>query len=170
MAKKTGENQDYYKTAGQSSGRRILAGERRKVSEARAGELGGEMPPPLKKPAVKAAGAGTQTAQILGRRRARKEAQQQAEQLGRQAEEVERDEVQRMVDSQAPAAPPERMLPPARATTELNDLWRSVQEEARTVRGSAHTLYQAGQEMVRSIGALLRTPARLVRVLRTAGA
>ena len=157
MAKRSGENQDYYKRAGQASGRRILAKERRKLSEARASQRGGDSLP-RSEPAAKATGAGVQTAELTRRRRERQQAERET---ARQALRVEHDEVQRMVEAEAPTAPPERLLPPAQPATELSDLVRSVLENGASAWGAGRTLY-------RSLAELVRAPLRLLRLVRGA--
>ncbi|MBI5542972.1 MAG: hypothetical protein HY901_03730 [Deltaproteobacteria bacterium] len=154
MAKRTGENQDYYKHAGQDPGRRLLERERKKVSEAR---VSGEGPrgAASRKVSAKASGAATQTAELTRKRR-----------LQREAREVEHDEVQRMVESEAPVAPPDHMLPPARPSTEFTDLWRSVEQSAAGARRAGRGVLASLTELGSSLGELLWAPVRLVRLFR----
>lgn len=161
MAKRTGENQDYYKHAGQSPSRRILARERQTLSEARASESSdaGGGPRFGKKPAVKATGAGVKTAELGQRKRAQK-----------QAEAIERDQVTRMLEAEAPIAPPNRQLPAATASTELQDFMRSVAGSARTARDAGREALRASRTLRSSLGDLALAPFRLMRLLVTVGA
>ncbi|HEY3452162.1 MAG TPA: hypothetical protein VGK67_37810 [Myxococcales bacterium] len=171
MGKRTGENQDYYKHAGQSAGRRVLESERRKLAQEKAGEKQAAPAATPKVPPVKATPGAKQTLEYA--RKARETARRvQQEQAQRQvAERVAHDEVQRMVDAEVPlSAPPERQLPQATASTELSDLWRSVQDNARSVGQSVRTAREAGVTFYRSIAELLRTPIRLFRLVREASA
>lgn len=158
MGKRTGENQDFYKGAGQRTGRRVLAKERQKLSESRA-EAPTTAAPHYPSKAAKATGAGTQTQAFARRARERKQAQR-----------VEHEEVERMVSAVAPTASPTRMLPPAQPSTELADLWRSLEENAGAARESARTVAAAGRDLWRSVRELLRAPVRLARLAWAAGA
>ena len=158
MAKRTGENQDYYKQRGGEVGRSIYASERKKLKQ---GEVSPRVSPAERSPgaegrpvAVAAKGAGTETAK-RGKKRQASKASKDAE------EEVRRETVERVVQSRSPSAPPERMLPPAARSTELADFTRRIREDLGVIDRSS-------RELLGSLADLARTPARLLHLLRSA--
>lgn len=156
MAKRSSDNQDYYKLRGGEVGRRTYASERQKLKQGavspRVGK-GEKLPTEADRPAaVDARGAGAQTAR-KGKKRQTEKALKESEEEGR-AQVVER-----AAEAQAPSASPDRMLPPAALSTEVADFVRHIREDL----GAAQ---RASRELAASLADLARTPVRLVRLLR----
>ncbi|MGI5864378.1 MAG: hypothetical protein ACOX6T_20325 [Myxococcales bacterium] len=155
MAKRGSENQDYYKLRGGEVGRRMFAEDRAKL------KIGTESPrvatrpkaTRAKKPAVSAEGAGVETAKRAKKRKVSKS-------RAHDEEEVRQEIVDRMVDAHAHAAPANRQLPPAERATAVADFLRTLREDLDTIDRSARAL-------VASLVDLARTPARLLRLMRT---
>ncbi|MGC4114414.1 MAG: cell envelope integrity protein TolA [Myxococcales bacterium] len=100
MGKRTGENQDYYKHAGSSASRKLLASERRKLAQEKVAEKVASAPSAPREAPVKSTPGAKQTLDYARKardeaRRGRQEqaAQQGAERARLDAERVERDEV-----------------------------------------------------------------------------